>query len=130
MIVHNSQQRKLENQMLARKLHELQQNVIQREHIRRLQAPQGRGTVVPSSKEGKRPQVVGGGGRVEENEATIRAAQSAFRETRGRQALLDHTRKLTEEIEVLRRELDRLRQRTFPTFVQLHEEKPLYGDHR
>jgi len=129
MIAHNSHQRKLENQMLAKKLHELQQNVIQREHIRRLQAPQGRGTVLPSSKEGKRPQVVGGGGRVEENDATVRAAQTAFRETRGRQALVEHTRKHTEEIEVLRRELDRLRQRTFPTFVQLHEDRPLYPDH-
>ena len=38
----------------ARKLRELQQNVIQREHIRRLRAPSGQ------------PQKTGGGGRVED----------------------------------------------------------------
>ena len=39
---------------MARKLRELQQNVIQREHIRRLRAPSGQ------------PQKTGGGGRVED----------------------------------------------------------------
>merc|ERR1719450_1006654 len=38
-----TKQRKMENAMLEKKLRELQQNVIQREHIRRLRAPQGGG---------------------------------------------------------------------------------------
>eukprot|EP00928_Gymnodinium_smaydae_P070098 TRINITY_DN54035_c0_g1_i1.p1 TRINITY_DN54035_c0_g1~~TRINITY_DN54035_c0_g1_i1.p1 ORF type:complete len:1781 (+),score=503.89 TRINITY_DN54035_c0_g1_i1:158-5344(+) len=121
--------RKAENQMLEKKLRELQQNVIQREHIRRLRAPQGGGTG-GGAKEGERPRIVGGGGRVEENEAAVRSAQAAFKEVRTRQSLLDAAKKHTEEIEVLRKELDRLRQKTFPSFVQLREERPANPDSR
>merc|ERR1712151_289662 len=41
---HMTKLRKMENNMLEKKLRELQQNVIQREHIRRLRAPQGGGS--------------------------------------------------------------------------------------
>merc|ERR1712151_79209 len=41
---HATKLRKSENSMLEKKLRELQQNVIQREHIRRLRAPQGGGS--------------------------------------------------------------------------------------
>uniref|UniRef100_A0A7S0A418 DUF4201 domain-containing protein n=1 Tax=Pyrodinium bahamense TaxID=73915 RepID=A0A7S0A418_9DINO len=129
MSSHATKLRKMENGMLAKKLQELQQNVQQREHIKRLRAPQGGGAGGPGSREGERPRIVGGGGRIEESEGAIRAAQSAFRETRTRQGLLDAFRKHSEEIDVLRRELDRLRQRTFPSFVQLHEERPPNPDH-
>jgi hypothetical protein len=119
--------RKMENSMLEKKLRELQQNVIQREHIRRLRAPPGGGA---GAEKGERPRIVGGGGRIEENQATIRAAQSSFREVRTRQGLMDAAKKHTDEIEILRRELDKLRQRTFPSFVQLHEEQPSNPDAR
>jgi WD40 repeat protein len=120
--------RKMENDMLDKKLRELQQNVIQREHIRRLRAPQGGGAGGGGAKEGERPRIVGGGGRIEENEAVIRAAQVGFREVRTRQSLMDAAKKHTEEIDLLNRELDRLRQRTFPSFVQLHEERSANPD--
>jgi len=127
MGVHATKLRKMENSMLEKKLRELQQNVIQREHIKRLRAPQGSGNG-PGSREGEKPRIIGGGGRVEENEGAIKAAQAAFRDTRARQTLLDSIKKHTEEIEVLRRELERLRQRTFPSFVQLHEDRPTNPD--
>jgi WD40 repeat protein len=125
--VRATKMRKMENNMLEKKLKELQQNVIQREHIRRLRAPPGGGA---GHEKGEKPKIVGGGGRIEENQATIRAAQSSFREVRTRQNLMDAAKKHTDEIEVLRRELDKLRQRTFPSFVQLHEEQPANPDAR
>jgi len=117
---HAAKLRKSENLMLEKKLRELQQNVIQREHIRRLRAPAGGGGAQPKT---------GGGGRVEENEGAAKAAQAAFREVRGRQKLMEAAKKHTEEIELLHKELDRLRQRTFPSFVQLHEDRPAHPDH-
>jgi WD40 repeat protein len=125
---HSAKLRKGENAMLEKKLRELQQNVIQREHIRRLRAPQGGGAAA-GGETGQKPRIVGGGGRIEENEAVIRTAQTTFREVKGRQGLMDAARKHTEEIEVLRKELDRLRQKTFPSFVQLHEDRPANPDH-
>jgi len=121
--------RKMENGMLEKKLRELQQNVIQREHIRRLRAPQGGGTGGTSGKDGERPRIMGGGGRIEENEAAIRAAQQGFREVQTRQNLMETAKKNRAEIELLNKELVRLRQRTFPSFVQLHEGRPSNPDH-
>jgi len=121
--------RKMENGMLEKKLRELQQNVIQREHIRRLRAPQGGGGA-GGAREGERPRICGGGGRIEENEGAIRQAQQGFKEVKTRQSLMDAAKKHTEEIDLLRRELDRLRQRTFPSFVQLHEDSSQNPDFR
>mmetsp|Transcript_5773 Transcript_5773/g.13698 ORF Transcript_5773/g.13698 Transcript_5773/m.13698 type:complete len:1748 (+) Transcript_5773:106-5349(+) len=121
--------RKMENNMLEKKLRELQQNVIQREHIRRLRAPAAGGASGPSRKEGEKPRVIGGGGQIEENETEIRAAQGQFREVKIRTGLMDVVKRHTEEIELLRKELDRLRQKTFPSFVQLHEDRPANPDH-
>lgn len=118
MLAHAAKLRKNENGMLEKKLRELQQNVIQREHIRRLRAPSGQ------------PQKTGGGGRVEEDEGAAKAAHAAFKELRSRQKLMEVAKKNTEEIEILHKELDRLRQRTFPSFVQLHEDRPANPDHR
>merc|ERR1712066_265481 len=129
MCSHASKLRKMENGMLEKKLRELQQNVIQREHIRRLRAPQGGAATASSGKEGEKPRIIGGGGRIEENDGVIRAAQTNFREVRVRQSLVDAAKKHTEEIELLRKELERLRQRTFPSFVQLHEDRPANPDH-
>jgi WD40 repeat protein len=126
---HAADLRKQENSMLEKKLRELQQNVIQREHIRRLRAPQG-GSGGQTGNEGQKPRIVGGGGRIEENEGAIRLAQTNFREVKTRQTLMDAAKKHTEEIELLRKELDRLRQKTFPSFVQLHEERPANPDHK
>merc|ERR1712151_1333413 len=125
---HAAKLRKQENSMLEKKLRELQQNVIQREHIRRLRAPQGGGSGNPA-KDGDKPKIIGGGGRIEENEGVIRVAQQGFREVRVRQSLMDAAKKHTEEIDLLRKELDRLRQKTFPSFVQLHEDRPANPDH-
>mmetsp|Transcript_15588 Transcript_15588/g.33086 ORF Transcript_15588/g.33086 Transcript_15588/m.33086 type:complete len:1700 (-) Transcript_15588:374-5473(-) len=120
--------RKMENSMLEKKLRELQQNVIQREHIRRLKAPGGGAGSTGGAKEGGKPRIIGGGGRIEENEGVIRSAQTTFREVRIRQGLMDAAKKHTEEIDLLRKELDRLRQKTFPSFVQLHEDRPSNPD--
>merc|ERR1719178_507780 len=60
-----------ENTMLAKKLGELQQNVIQREHIRRLRAPtsgQGQGMM---TEKGQKRKIIGGGGKIHENEAEM-----------------------------------------------------------
>merc|ERR1712078_224012 len=64
-----------ENAMLAKKLGELQQNVMQREHIRRLRAPAGggQGGEIMSEKGKKRP-IIGGGFRVQINEAEAASA--------------------------------------------------------
>merc|ERR1712203_937439 len=112
MGTHASKLRKTENSMLEKKLRELQQNVIQCEHIRRLRAPQG-----------------GGGSGGGEKEGEIRTAQSNFKEVKIRQSLMEAAKKHTEEIDLLRKELDRLRQKTFPSFVQLHEDRPANPDH-
>lgn len=125
-----TKQRKMENAMLEKKLRELQQNVIQREHIRRLRAPTGGGAAAAGGKAGEKHRIIGGGGRIEENEAEIRGAQTSFRECRSRRALLDTAKRHTEEIDVLRKELERLRQKTFPSFVQLHEARPANPDHK
>lgn len=119
---HATKLRKMENGMLEKKLGELHQNVMQREHIRRLRAPQG-GAPQGGAQEGERPRIIGGGGRIEENEVAIRTAQTGFREVKTRQKLMDAARRHTEEIDLLTKELDRLRQKTFPSFVQLHEDR-------
>lgn len=119
--------RKNENTMLETKLRELQQNVIQREHIRRLRAPQGGGAGA-THRSGERPKIIGGGGRIEENEAVVRAAQTNFKEVRVRQTLVEAAKKHSEQIVLLRKELDRLRQKTFPSFVQLNEDRPANPD--
>ena len=72
--------------------------------------------------------IIGGGGRIEENPAQVQAAQQGFREIKGRHVLLDTAKRHTEEIDLLRKELDRLRQKTFPSFVQLHEDRPANPD--
>merc|ERR1712060_128382 len=125
---HAAKLRKQENSMLEKKLRELQQNVIQCEHIRRLRAPQGGAGSTGGAKEGEKPRVIGGGGRIEENEGVIRAAQTNFREVKARQSLMEAAKRHTEEIDLLRKELDRLRQKTFPSFVQLHEDRPANPD--
>lgn len=114
--------RKNENTMLEKKLRELQQNVIQREHIRRLRAPQG-GSPQGGAQDGDRPKIIGGGGRIVENEVAIRAAQTGFREVKTRQALMELAKKHTAELDVLTKELDRLRQKTFPSFVSLNDDR-------
>jgi hypothetical protein len=113
-----------ENTMLAKKLGELQQNVIQREHIRRLRAPtsgQGQGMM---TEKGQKRKIIGGGGKIHENEAEMQAAASQFKELRLRRQIMDAAKKHTDEIDLLRKELDRLRQKTFPSFVRLHDRPP------
>eukprot|EP00913_Durusdinium_trenchii_P036057 g33739.t1 len=79
---------------------------------------------------GGAPQKTGGGGRVEADEGAAKAARTAFKELRSRQRLMEAAKKNTEEIEILHKELDRLRQRTFPSFVQLHEDRSVNPDFR
>jgi len=129
MVAQATKLRKAENAMLEKKLRELQQNVIQREHIRRLRAPPGGGAGGATGTEGGKKRIVGGGGRIEENEGSIRQAHSAFKEVKGRQGLMTAVKKHTEEIDILRKELDRLRQKTFPSFVQQHQDRPANPDH-
>jgi len=124
---HACKLRKAENAMLEKKLRELHQNVTQREHIRRIKGGPGGGGA-PGPNDGERPKIIGGGGRIEENPAQVQAAQQGFREIKGRHVLLDTAKRHTEEIDLLRKELDRLRQKTFPSFVQLHEDRPANPD--
>merc|ERR1711972_823939 len=93
MSSHATKLRKSENSMLEKKLRELQQNVIQREHIRRLRAPQGGSSGQSTGKEGQKPRIIGGGGRIEENEGAVRLAQTNFREVKTRQTLMDAAKK-------------------------------------
>jgi len=118
--------------MLAKKLGELQQNVIQREHIRRLRAPtssQGGASGMMTEK-GQKRKIIGGGGKIHESEAEVAAAQGQFKELRLRRQIMDAAKKHTDEIDLLRKELDRLRQKTFPSFVRLHERPPNNPDLR
>jgi hypothetical protein len=115
--------------MLSKKLGELHQNVVQREHIRRLRAPTGGGQGQISEKGKKRP-IVGGGMKIVHNEGEVAQAMGQFRELRMRRQIMDAAKKHTEEIDLLRKELDRLRQRTFPSFVRLHERPPNNPDLR
>merc|ERR1712190_295791 len=97
---HAAKLRKQENAMLEKKLRELQQNVIQCEHIRRLRAPQGGAGSTGGAKEGEKPRIIGGGGRIEENEGVVRAAQTNFREVKARQSLMEAAKRHTEEIDL------------------------------
>lgn len=110
-----------ENSMLEKKLRELQQNVIQREHIRRLRAPTAGGAAV--GEKGVKKKVVGGGGAIEENEGEVRAATARFRDLKLRRNMMEAAKRHTDEIDLLRQELDRLRQKTFPSFVRLHDNR-------
>lgn len=117
---HATKLRKMENSMLEKKLREIQANVMDREHIRSLRAPQGG---APQGRDkGEKAKIIGGGGRIVENEAMVRSAQQGFRDIRSRQRLMDAAKRHTEEIDLLTKELDRLRQKTFPSFIQLQQE--------
>merc|ERR1739848_475141 len=102
--------KKAENAMLEKRLRELQTNVMQREHIKRLRAPGG-----SVFAKGERRKIIGGGGKIEENEAEIKQSMASFRDVEESRALMQLAKKQTREIEVLRKELDRLRQKTFPS---------------
>jgi hypothetical protein len=62
--------------------------------------------------------VVGGGGKIITNETDVQAATKQFNEAKQSRVLLDTAKRHTEEIEFLRKVLDVLRQRTFPSFIQ------------
>jgi len=123
-ISHSTKLRKMENSMLEKKLRELQQSVFQREHIERLKETPGGAITVSRDKEGLKKRIINGGGRIVENEGQIRVAQANFREVRTQQNLIDTAKKHADEICLLRKELDRLRQRTFPSFIQSSEKCP------
>eukprot|EP00742_Colponemidia_sp_Colp-10_P004312 GILJ01004600.1.p1 GENE.GILJ01004600.1~~GILJ01004600.1.p1 ORF type:complete len:1711 (-),score=393.32 GILJ01004600.1:88-5118(-) len=84
-----------ENDKLQSKIKELTMNVAQREHIWKLR----------SSGE-------------QESEQTH---NKRFNDVMNRRRLIDLAKRQTEEIEFLREELDRLRQKTFPSFAHLKE---------
>lgn len=63
--------------------------------------------------------MTGVGGAIEENEAEVRAATTRFRDLKLRRNMMEAAKRHTDEIDLLRQELDRLRQKTFPSFVRL-----------
>mmetsp|Transcript_39392 Transcript_39392/g.112376 ORF Transcript_39392/g.112376 Transcript_39392/m.112376 type:complete len:200 (-) Transcript_39392:1110-1709(-) len=116
--------RSSENALLEEKLRDLRQGVKQREHIRRIKATTSAPTkpqAPPAAAEGEKPQV--GAGKAGRDEGEIR-----FKEVQQRTHLLELVKRHTKEIELLRKELDRLRQRTFPTFVHLYQSHPANPD--
>ncbi|KAF4714387.1 hypothetical protein FOZ62_021670 [Perkinsus olseni] len=120
----NDRQRK-ENEELKRKADELRRTVAQRESIRALQdshTSQGAGgSSVYRAGEKRIP--IGGGGRIEENAREIREAQARFAESRLRREQIDMARSHAKEIQKLRAVLDGYRQRTFPSFVHVHQSR-------
>ncbi|KAF4667930.1 hypothetical protein FOL46_002283 [Perkinsus olseni] len=120
----NDRQRK-ENEELKRKADELRRTVAQRESIRALQdshTSQGaEGSSVYRAGEKRIP--IGGGGRIEENAREIREAQARLAESRLHREQIDMARSHTKEIQKLRAVLDGYRQRTFPSFVHVHQSR-------
>ncbi|KAF4685012.1 hypothetical protein FOZ60_007030 [Perkinsus olseni] len=120
----NDRQRQ-ENEELKRKADELRRTVAQRESIRALQdshaSQDSEGSSVYRAGEKRIP--IGGGGRIEENAREIREAQARFAESRLHREQIDMARSHTKEIQKLRAVLDGYRQRTFPSFVHVHQSR-------
>ena len=120
--------KRTENDAHASKLHLLTQDVNQREQLKNLQ---GDAAQAPVGERGKKKKIVGGGGAILEMNATVKSAASErFSEARRRKSMQDRLTTQTEEIQLLRVELNRLRERTFPSFVQVHEEAGAVADQR
>ena len=90
-----SREKRNENRRLQKHVEELERNVSLRASIHRARAAGGDGTVADAGAAGRR------------------RMQSIVT----RRKLIDLARAQTDEIEFLRQELDRLRQRTFPSFA-------------
>merc|ERR1712086_322468 len=98
---HDIREKRMESDQLENKARTLQNNVDQRKQIMSLKAnTMNDGDADPSKK---------------------------IKEIAHKRKLLDIAKQQSEEIEVLRDELDRLRARTFPSFAHLHN-KPGYPD--
>lgn len=93
-LVQSVKERRDENDRLARQLKELEQSVQVREAIYKSRVDASGGEVNPAAK-----------------------AQQRMKRVTMRRRLIDLARVQTEEIDYLRQELDRLRQRTFPSFA-------------
>ena len=87
-------QKQNENSRLANHVNELEKNVAVRASIHRARSSGGDGGVDPNA-----------------------ASRARMKAVVTRRKLLDLARAQTDEIEFLRQELDRLRQRTFPSFA-------------
>jgi len=121
-LLHQLTKRRQENSLLESKLAELQTSVERRENIRKLKADgsdSAEGGV--AEKRGTRKKIIGGGGKIDSVENPL--AKERFHEAKKAKHLQDKAKDQTDEIMVLRQELDRLRQKTFPSFVQTQQEK-------
>merc|ERR1711907_313708 len=78
------------------------------------------------SEKGKKRPIIGGGFKVHINEAEAAAAMGQFRELKLRRQIMDAAKKHTEEIDLLRKELDRRRRATLPEQSTPHLYTPVW----
>jgi hypothetical protein len=102
-----------ENEVLANRLAVIEGQLAERRGVAGSECSE-----VLKVRKGERTAVVGGGGKIITNETDVQAATKQFNEAKQSRVLLDTAKRHTEEIEFLRKELDVLRQRTFPSFIQ------------
>ncbi|CAD7935748.1 unnamed protein product [Amoebophrya sp. A120] len=105
------------NDGMSNELDSVVKSVNERQKIKNLQ--QG-GTTTPLHMIGKRKKTIGGGGAIAELD--YKTPNTRFAEARRRKVMQDRMTNQDEELKTLRTELDRLRQKTFPSFVQVHDE--------
>ncbi|CAD7947262.1 unnamed protein product [Amoebophrya sp. A25] len=113
------------NLSLSDELEDLVSSVSEREKIKKLSAGSGP-EPAPLHQIGKRKKIIGGGGAIAE--VNYKAGNPRFAEARRRKVMQDRISNNDEELKGLRTELDRLRQKTFPSFVQVHEERQGIAD--
>jgi hypothetical protein len=123
-----------ENSMLEAKVAELEEKAAQRGHMSTLRSPHSDSDEDTSgrlrTRKGEKKPVIGGGGKIKTNESDILAASIQFRESKQSRILLETAKKHTVEIEHLRRELDALRQRTFPSFIRTGQHRASNPDQK
>eukprot|EP00391_Amoebophrya_sp_Ameob2_P006024 CAMPEP_0178994128 /NCGR_PEP_ID=MMETSP0795-20121207/7102_1 /TAXON_ID=88552 /ORGANISM="Amoebophrya sp., Strain Ameob2" /LENGTH=1787 /DNA_ID=CAMNT_0020686295 /DNA_START=224 /DNA_END=5589 /DNA_ORIENTATION=+ len=110
-----------QNEKLSDELEGLVVSVNERTKIKNLQSSGGQASATPLHAIGKKKKTIGGGGAIAEMD--YKTPNVRFAEARRRKTMQDRISNQEEELKVLRSELDRLRQKTFPSFVQVHEER-------
>ncbi|EER02110.1 conserved hypothetical protein [Perkinsus marinus ATCC 50983] len=126
-----SEARRRENAKFERKLDDLREVVAEREEIRDLGDSRNNESAESSTvyRPGEKRIPIGGGGRIEENYREVKEAHARFAESRVHREQMDMARIQAREIQkcivsmALRAVLEDYHQRTFPTFVHVHQPK-------
>lgn len=130
LLMAKTNQKRRENMELEANLKLLQSSVAQREAIRKISMGDSGGPTEGGmiERSGIKKKVIGGGGKIEENPALKQQAVERFGNMRKGTSMQAKAKQQTEELAILRQELDRLRQKTFPSFVQIHQDNSYIAD--